>query len=179
MKRTIIIMVMLLSALTVSAREAANYRDKAPQFYCTADFSFSGGDYQGFGKPDFGINGAGVYPGWRFAGDWSVFLPVTCDFVLMNRQSTRNYVEQGTLGLGASYQLKMKQHKAIEFKLSGGSTYIKSDLNYFRAKASVNLGLHGIGAAPYVGIGCSYFKPYNDGMQNKVLFEVSIGMQLF
>ncbi len=173
------IVMMITSAGTISAQENKTYRDFAPHFYMTTDFSISGADFQGWGKPDFGIFGVGVYPGWRFAGNWSVYVPVSCDFVLLNRQSTRNFIEQGTLGLGASYQFKMKEHQALEFKLDGGSTYIKSDLNYFKAKASVNYGLHGIGASPYVGIGCSYLKPYNSMMKDKVMLEISIGMQLF
>lgn len=173
------IVMMITSAGTISAQEGKTYRDFAPHFYMTTDFSISGADFQGWGKPDFGIFGVGVYPGWRFAGNWSVYVPVSCDLVLLNRQSTRNFIEQGTLGLGASYQFKMKDHQALEFKLDGGSTYIKSDLNYFKAKASVNYGLHGIGASPYVGIGCSYLKPYNSMMKDKVMLEISIGMQLF
>lgn len=58
----------------------------------------------------------------------------------MNRLSTRNYVEQGTIGLGTTYQLNMKGHKALGFSLTGGSTYVRSDLNYFKAKAAVSLG---------------------------------------
>ena len=179
MKRTMIILAILMTAVSLAAQETGTYRDNAPKFYATTDFSVSGADFQGWGKPDFGIVGLGVYPGWRFAGNWSVFLPVSCDFILLNRQSTRNYVEQGTIGLGASYQLKMKHRQALEFKLNGGSTYLKSDINYFKAKASVNFGFYDIGASPYVGIGCSYFKPYNDGKNDKVMFEISIGMQLF
>lgn len=173
------IVMMITSAGTISAQENKTYRDFAPLFYMTTDFSISGADFQGWDKPDFGIFGVGVYPGWRFAGNWSVYVPVSCDLVLLNRQSTRNFIEQGTLGLGASYQFKMKDHQALEFKLDGGSTYIKTDLNYFKAKASVNYGLHGIGASPYVGIGCSYLKPYNSMMKDKVMLEISIGMQLF
>lgn len=174
-----VIVMMIASSGTISAQENKTYRDFAPQFYMTTDFSISGADFQGWGKPDFGIFGVGVYPGWRFAGNWSVYVPVSCDLVLLNRQSTRNFIEQGTLGLGTSYQFKMKNHQALEFKLDGGSTYIKSDLNYFKAKASVNYGIHGIGASPYVGISCSYLKPYNSMMKDKVMLEITIGMQLF
>lgn len=98
---------------------------------------------------------------------------------MLNRQSTKNFVEQGTLGLGGSYTLTMKDHKALEFVLSGNSTYIKSDLNYFKAKAVVNFGFHGLGGTPYVGIGCSYFSPYNNLMNDKVMFEVNIGFTIF
>lgn len=179
MKRMLIIISMLISALTVSAQETNTYRDKAPHFYCTTEFNMSGGDMQGWGKPDFGIMGIGVYPGWRFNQKWSVFVPVSADYVLLNRQSTRNFVEQGTLGLGGSYQLNMKNHAALEFRLQGASTYIRSDIDYFKAKASVNFGIHGVGSSPFIGIGCSYFSPYDTAMKDKVMLELSIGMQLF
>ena len=170
---------MLLSALTVSAQETKTNLDKTALFYCITEFNMSGGDMQGWGKPDFGIMGLGVYPGWRFNQEWSIFVPLSSDFVLLNRQSTRNFVEQGTIGLGGSYQLNMEDHFALEFRLQGASTYIKSDFNYFKAKASVNLCVHGLGSAPFIGIGCSYFNSYNTAMKDKVMLEISIGMQLF
>lgn len=179
MKRILTIAALLLTSALISAQEKKTYRDNVPHFYFATEFNFSGADYKKFGKPDFGTLGMTVSPGYRFDESWAVFVPIGADVVLMNRQSTRNYIEQGTLGLGTSYQLNMKDHMALMFVLSGGSTYIRSDLNYFKAKASVNLGLHGIGASPYVGFGCSYLKPYQNAMKDKVMFEATIGFQLF
>ena len=104
---------------------------------------------------------------------------MNADILLLNRQSTKNFVEQGTLGIGGSYTLTMKDHKALEFVLSGNSTYIKSDLNYFKAKAAVNFGFHGLGGTPYVGLGCSYLSPYGNVGNGKVMFEVNIGFTIF
>ena len=179
MKRILIILsVIVLTAVSASAQDS-NYREKASHFYATAEFNLTGADFQGCGKPDFGSYGFTVSPGYRFNPHWAVFVPVNADVLLLNRQSTKNFVEQGTLGLGGSYTLTMKDHKALEFVLSANSTYIRSDLNYFKAKAAVNFGFHGLGGTPYVGIGCSYFSPYNNLMNDKVMFEVNIGFTIF
>lgn len=138
----------------------------------------SASDYSN-GKSDFGIFGFTINPGYRFNDNWAVYMPVSADMVLLNRQSTRNYVEQGTIGLGATYQVNMKDHAALGFSLTGGSTYIRSDLNYFKAKAAVTLGFHSMGRTPYVSIGCTYMKPYDNVMKDKLLFECSIGFVLF
>ena len=179
MKRILIILsVIVLTAVSASAQDS-NYREKASHFYATAEFNLTGADFQGWGKPDFGSYGFTVSPGYRFNPHWAVFVPVNADVLLLNRQSTKNFVEQGTLGLGGSYTLTMKDHKALEFVLSGNSTYIKSDLNYFKAKAAVNFGFHGLGRTPYVGIGCSYLNPYGNVEKDKVMFEISFGFTMF
>ena len=59
-------------------------------------------DFQGYGKPDFGSYGFTISPGYRFNQHWAVFVPVNADVLLLNRQSTKNFVEQGTLGLGTT-----------------------------------------------------------------------------
>ena len=63
MKRTMIILAILMTTVSLAAQETGTYRDNAPKFYATTDFSVSGGDFQGWGKSDFGIVGLGVYPG--------------------------------------------------------------------------------------------------------------------
>ena len=169
---------MVLIAVCTSAQESNTYRDKVPHLHFNAEFNIAASEYNK-GKPDFGIYGVTVSPGYRFDDNWAVYIPVSMDVVLMNRQSIRNFVEQGTIGLGASYQLSMKDHTALVFTACGGSTYIKSDLNYFKAKAAVNFGFHGLGGTPYVGIGCSYLSPYGNVGNGKVMFEVNIGFTIF
>lgn len=73
----------------------------------------------------------------------------------------------------------MKNNMALGFSLTGGSTYLKSDINYFKAKAAVSLGFHDIGGSPYVSIGCTYMNPYQSAMKDKVLYECSIGFAIF
>ena len=103
MKRILTILaVIVLTTVSASAQDS-NYREKASHFYATAEFNLTGGDYQGWGKPDFGSYGFTVSPGYRFNPHWAVFVPVNADVLLLNRQSTKNFVEQGTLGLGGSY----------------------------------------------------------------------------
>ena len=170
MKRILTIFAAILIAV-ISASAQESEREKVSHFYTTTEFNMTGADFQGYGKPDFGSYGFTVSPGYRFNQHWAVFVPVNADILLLNRQSTKNFVEQGTLGLGGSYTLTMKDHMALEFVLSGNSTYIKSDLNYFKAKAAVNFGFHGLGGTPYVGIGCSYMKPYGNIGNGKVMFE--------
>ena len=178
MKRIVTILAAIaLVAVSASAQESE--REKVSHFYTTTEFNMTGADFQGWGKPDFGSYGFTVSPGYRFNPHWALFVPVSTDVLLLNRQSTKYYVEQGTLGLGGSYTLTMKDHKALEFVVSGNSTYIKSDLNYFKAKAAVNFGFHGLGGTPYVGIGCSYMKPYGNIGNGKVMFEVNIGFTIF
>ena len=174
----IISMAFLFACADVMAQES-NYREKASHFYATAEFNMTGADYQGWGKPDSGSYGFTVSPGYRFNPHWALFVPVNADVLLLNRQSTKNFVEQGTLGLGGSYTLTMKDHMALEFVVSGNSTYIKSDLNYFKAKAAVNFGFHGLGGTPYVGIGCSYLSPYSNIANDKVMLEVNFGFTIF
>lgn len=178
MKRILTIFAAILIAV-ISASAQESKREKVSHFYTTTEFNMTCADFQGWGKPDFGSYGFTVSPGYRFNQHWAVFVPVNADILLLNRQSTKNYVEQGTLGLGGSYTLTMKDHKALEFVVSGNSTYIKSDLNYFKAKAAVNFGFHGLGGTPYVGIGCSYMKPYGNIGNGKVMFEVNIGFTIF
>ena len=179
MKRILAILaVIVLTTVSASAQDS-NYREKASHFYATAEFNITGADYQGWGKPDFGSYGFTVSPGYRFNPHWAVFVPVNVDVLLLNRQSTKNFVEQGTLGLGGSYTLTMKDHMALEFVMSGNSTYIKSDLNYFKAKAAVNFGFHGLGGTPYVGIGCSYLSPYGNVGSDKVMLEINLGFTIF
>ena len=179
MKRILTILVVIVLTTVSASAQDSNYREKASHFYATAEFNITGADYQGWGKPDFGSYGFTVSPGYRFNPHWAVFVPVNVDVLLLNRQSTKNFVEQGTLGLGGSYTLTMKDHKALEFVLSGNSTYIRSDLNYFKAKAAVNFGFHGLGGTPYVGIGCSYLSQYGNVGNGKVMFEVNIGFTIF
>ena len=179
MKRILTILAVIVLTTVCASAQDSNYREKASHFYTTTEFNMTGADFQGWGKPDFGSYGFTVSPGYRFNPHWAVFVPVNADILLLNRLSTKNFVEQGTLGLGGSYTLTMKDHKALEFVLSGNSTYIKSDLNYFKAKAAVNFGFHGLGGTPYVGIGCSYLSPYNNLMNDKVMFEVNIGFTIF
>ena len=100
-------------------------------------------------------------------------------YCYLTARAQRIFIEQGTLGLGGSYTLTMKDHKALEFVLSGNSTYIKSDLNYFKAKAAVNFGFHGLGGTPYVGIGCSYLSPYSNVARDKVMLEINLGFTIF
>ena len=179
MKRIMVLLAaMVIATVSTFAQETINYREKAPHLYTTAEFNLAGGEFQGWGKPDFGLYGISINPGYRFNQNWALFVPITADLLLVNRQSTQNYVEQGTLGLGASYTVLMKDHSAIEFVLSGGSTYINSDINYFKAKAAINLGFHGLGSSPYVGVGCSYFKQYKTG-RNMAMLEIGIGFTIF
>lgn len=178
MKRTLSIITMVLIAVCTSAQESNTYRDKVPHLHFNAEFNIAASEYNK-GKPDFGIYGVTVSPGYRFDDNWAVYIPVSMDVVLMNRQSIRNFVEQGTIGLGASYQLSMKDHTALVFTACGGSTYIKSDLNYFKAKAAINFGIHGIGASPYIGIGCSYLKAYQNSIKDRVMFEATLGITMF
>ena len=108
MKRILTILTaIILAAISASAQDS-NYREKASHFYATAEFNLTGADYQGWGKPDFGSYGFTVSPGYRFNPHWALFVPVSTDVLLLNRQSTKNFVEQGTLGLGGSYTLTMK-----------------------------------------------------------------------
>ena len=128
------ILLALLVTLPMAAQNGSS-RDSDSHYHFTADFNMSASDYSK-GKPDFGIFGFTINPGYRFNENWALYMPVSADMVLLNRQSTRNYVEQGTIGLGATYQVNMKDHAALGFSLTGGSTYIRSDLNYFKAKAA-------------------------------------------
>ena len=168
----------LLAAVCMSAQETKTYRDHVPHLHFTTEINMSGYDYYKL-KPDSGIFGFTVNPGYRFNANWAVYVPVSSDIVLMNKTTTRNYVEQTTVGLGATYQLNMKDHMALGFSLTGASTCIRSDLNYFKAKAAVSLGIHGIGCAPYVSIGCTYMNPYQSAMKDKFMFECSIGFAIF
>lgn len=180
MKRIVTIFAaIILAAVSASAQKSADNRDDAPHFYTSTEFNIIGADFQGFGKSDFGAYGFTVSPGYRFNKHWAVFVPITTDILLLNRQSTRNFVEQGTMGLGGSYTLTMKDNMAIEFALSGSSTYLKSDLNYFKTKAVVNFGFHSLTSAPYIGVGCSYMSPYDNAVNDKVMLEVNIGFTLF
>ena len=178
MKRIVTILA-AIALIAVSASAQESEREKVSHFYTTTEFNITGADYQGWGKPDFGSYGFIVSPGYRFNPHWAVFVPVNVDVLLLNRQSTKNFVEQGTLGLGGSYTLTMKDHKALEFVVSCNSTYIKSDLNYFKAKAAVNFGFHGLGGTPYVGIGCSYLSPYGNVGSDKVMLEINFGFTIF
>ena len=179
MKRIVTILAAIVLAAVSASAQDSNFREKVSHFYTTTEFNMTNADFQGYGKPDFGSYGFTISPGYRFNQHWAVFVPVNADILLLNRQSTKNFVEQGTLGLGGSYTLTMKDHKALEFVVSGNSTYIKSDLNYFKAKAAVNFGFHGLGDTPYVGIGCSYLSPYGNIGNGKVMFEVNIGFTIF
>lgn len=179
MKRILTILAAsLLAAVCLSAQEKSTGSEIKSRFHFTAEINMSASEYSKAGT-NFGIFGFTVSPGYCFNENWALYVPVSSDILLMNRLSTRNYIEQGTLGLGAKYQLNMKEHKALGFSLSGGSTYIKSDINYFKAKAAVSLGFHGIGGSPYVSVGCTYMKPYQSAMKDKVLFECSIGFAIF
>lgn len=178
MKRVLSIITTLLIAICSSAQGSQTYRDRVTHLHFNAEFNISASDFIK-GKPDFGIYAFTVSPGYRFNDNWSVYVPISMDVVLMNRQSIKNFVENGTLGLGGSYSLTMKKHTAIEFALSGSSTYTRSDLNYFKARAAVNFGFHGIGGAPYVGVGCSYLCTYNRTGNSKVCFEATIGFTIF
>ena len=179
MKRILTILAAIVLAGVSASAQDSNYREKASHFYVNTEFNMTGADYQGWGKPDFGSYGFTVSPGYRFNPHWAVFVPVSTDVLLLNRQSTKNFVEQGTLGLGGSYTLTMKDHRALEFVVSGNSTYIKSDLNYFKAKAAVKLGFHGLGGTPYLGIGCSYLSPYGNVANDKLMFEINLGFTIF
>ena len=179
MKRILTILAAsLVATVCMSAQETKTYRDHVPHLHFTTEINMSGYDYHKL-KPDSGIFGFTVNPGYRFNANWAVYVPVSEDIVLMNKTTTRNYVEQTTVGLGATYQLNMKDHMALGFSLTGASTCTKSDLNYFKAKAAVNFGIHGIGCAPYVSIGCTYMKPYQSAMKDKFMFECSIGFAIF
>ena len=102
MKRILAVLaVIVLTTVSASAQDS-NYREKASHFYTTAEFNITGADFQGWGKPDFGSYGFTISPGYRFNPHWAVFVPVNADILLLNRQSTKNFVEQGTLGLGGS-----------------------------------------------------------------------------
>ena len=178
MKRIVTILA-AIALIAVSASAQESEREKVSHFYSTTEFNMTGADFQGWGKPDFGSYGFTVSSGYRFNPHWAVFVPVSTDVLLLNRQSTKNYVEQGTLGLGGSYTLTMKDHMALEFVMSGNSTYIKSDLNYFKAKAAVNFGFHGLGGTPYVGIGCSYLSLYGNVANDKLMLEINLGFTIF
>jgi len=179
MKRILTILAALFAAaVCMSAQDNKTYRDKVPHLHFTTEINTAGYDYHKW-KPDSGMFGFTVNPGYRFNANWAVYVPVSSDIVLLNRKTTRNYIEQATVGLGATYQLNMKDHVALGFSLTGGSTCIRSDLNYFKAKASVSLGLHGVGGSPYVSIGCTYMNPYHSAMKDKFLYECSIGFAIF
>ena len=113
MKRILAVLaVIVLTTVSASAQDS-NYREKASHFYTTTQFNITGADFQGLGKPDFGSYGFTISPGYRFNQHWAVFVPVNADILLLNRQSTKNFVEQGTLGLGGSYTLTMKGLRSI------------------------------------------------------------------
>jgi len=179
MKRILTIFAAIVSAAVSALAQDSGPREKASHYYVTTEFNLTGADFQGWGKPDFGSYGFTVSPGYRFNPHWAVFVPVNAEVLLINRQSTKNFIEQGTLGLGGSYTLTMKDHMALEFVVSCNSTYIKSDLNYFKAKAAVNFGFHGLGGTPYVGIGCSYLSPYSNITNDKVMIEINLGFTIF
>lgn len=180
MKRTMLVYALLLAVTSLSAKETQEQdKSEASHLYFTTEINLSGGNFKGWGKPDFGIGSYTLGIGYRFNDNWSIWIPVSGDFLLLNKQSTRNFLEQGTIGLGTGYSLDLKEHKAIRFSLNAGSTYMNSDINYLKVKAAVSFGFHNLKSSPYVSIGCTYFKPYSGLPDDIVLFETTIGFLIF
>lgn len=180
MKRIISIAALICATICASAKDvpADDVREAFSSWYSSLEINLAGGDYNR-GEPDFGIYGSTYNIGYRFNTNWAIYLPITADLLLFNRTSTRNFVEQGTLGIGGAYQLNMSHNRALEFCLTAASTYIPSDINYFKAKFMINFGLHSIGSAPYIGLGVSYFQPYEKHSPMRIMAEATIGIKLF
>ena len=180
MKRTILIYSLLFVITPILAKEKSEHDNKEESnLYFTTELNLSGGNFRGWGKPDFGIDSFTLGLGYRIDDNWSIWMPVSTDLLLINKQSTRNYLDQGTIGLGAGYSINMKDHKAIGFNLSAGSTYLNYEVDYLKIKAAVSLGYHHLEFSPYVSIGCTYFKPYSGMPDDVVMYEVTIGFSFF
>ena len=180
MKRISAIVALMIAAICASAKEVQteDVREAFSSWYSSLEVNWAGGDYNR-GNPDFGIYGSTYNIGYRFNSNWAVYIPVSADIILQNRLTSRNFVEQGTLGIGGSYQLNLNHKQALEFCLTAASTYIPSDINYFKARFMINFGLHSIGTAPYIGLGVSYFQPYEKHSPLRIMPEATIGIKLF
>lgn len=171
----------MVLTVKASAQSVEASKDGALEhFYFSMDFMAAGGGLANLNNSDYATYNFTAGLGYRFDRNWSVFIPIDVSAGMYNRKSTKNYNEQGTVGAGAAYQFNLNENRqAIEVSLSGASTYIKSDIDFFMSRLMVRYGLNYKNSRPFIGLGCIYLKPYDRNIKSKVMLGISIGVWVF
>lgn len=146
--------------------------------YLAGEF-YASGTKTNLNKSHLALLGPEVEIGYRFKNNLSLFLPVAFDVCEFNSKTTKNYSNQAALGLGMSYVIPFKNGEDdLELLLSGSSTVLNEDVDYFKAKFSARWGLTTFGCVvPFVGLGFAYLTPYHHEVKNAWMFNVSVGIR--
>jgi len=147
-------------------------------FYGSSE-AYAAGLGMNLNNSDFGIFGYDVSIGYAFDSGISLFCPVDLQVGMYNTKSTKNYNNQGTIGIGAGYMYKFKEsYEMLEFRLSGASTMADRDINYFSTGFSIRYGIKVGHISPFTGVGVMYLSPYDSAVKDKAMLCVSFGVRI-
>ena len=181
MKKTLISIVFLFGVLFASSAQEKSFN----RLYGAINFSAGGAPNLNFTTKDFANRSLGIELGYRFTPSFSIFALTTADINLFNVNTTKNYNETGTLGLGAAYAFNIGNNSYIEPVISCASTYMKTDFNYLTPKFEIRWGSKNPWnknnhLGPYVGLGLQYIHPYNNSTTpNMLMSYATLGFKLF
>lgn len=173
MKRIVLLIVFAFIFTNINAQEAATYNH-----WSNTVETRCGSDIEDIHHLSFMEMTAS--PGYKFNDRFSLRLPVEMSVGMFNRSTTKNYDVLGTLGLDVAYNVVKSEKYRLEFNLSSGSTYFKSDWSYLYGDTTLRFGFSGLGLVnPYFGIGIRYYHPYQTTMSDITAYCLTFGVWMF
>lgn len=122
-----------------------------------------------------------VAPGCTFANGLSLRLPLDVEVFMSQGKLIKTYEQTGTLGLGVGYNLVDGQRSRLELSLAGGSTYIRTSMNYAYADLGLRYGAKYFGkVTPYMSIGGRYLSYYKStDLKDQMGIYLTFGIWFF
>ena len=128
---------------------------------------------------DFAAFNFTLKPGWRFASGLFVACPLTLSIGEYNLTTSKNFDNQGLVGLSAGYHLPLfGDTNFMEAEISCSSTVLNTDFNYLDFGIHFRYGLKAGNFKPFFGLGLSYLRQYDRTVPDNFLLGASIGLLL-
>lgn len=179
MKKTLLLII--VAFLICNLNLAGQENKFVKHFYASLEAAtYMSGNYSRLDNSDWKRNALNIALGYRPNHSWSIYLPYDLEFVQYNMDSTRNYLEQASLGVGTGYQFNvLKENKyRVELSLTASSSIMKSSPGYFTSKLMLKCGASRL-CAPYVGIGLAYLHSYDGLLNDSFAIGFTVGNWFF
>lgn len=172
----ILIALFLLMGEAVYARENGMHKHLYASWYASTYAAASRDDING---ADWKRNLLNVSVGYRFNDSWSLYIPYNVELVQHNMTTTKNYFDQGSIGMGASYTFNICDSKRMfEVCASVASTLMKSTPRYLSSDLMIKYGFDLV-CSPTIGVGVMYLHSYDKSLADSFAFGITIGCLMF
>lgn len=172
MKRLYLLLaILLMMGQTMYARENGLVKHLYGSWEALTYASVKGADWQ--------RNLLNVSLGYRFNDSWSLYVPYNVELMRYNMESTKNYFDQGSIGIGASYTFNICDSKRMfEVCASVASTLMKSTPRYLSSDLMIKYGFDLV-CSPTIGVGVMYLHSYDKSLADSFAFGITIGCLMF